>query len=56
MRFHRFALIKPLVLLTTLPLEWRLCQLTCVARPGASHRPQRGLGAVPPGGRASPSA
>lgn len=36
MRFHRFVLFKPLVLLGSLPLEKHLCQVTCASWPGAS--------------------
>lgn len=35
MRYHRFVLLKPLVLLCSLPLERHLCESTCAAAPGA---------------------
>ncbi|PSC75092.1 hypothetical protein C2E20_2069 [Micractinium conductrix] len=37
MRFHRFLLAKPFLLLSVLPLELRLCQQTCADMPGQSH-------------------
>lgn len=38
MRFHRFVLLKPLILLAVLPLERSLCQQTCADMPGEPAR------------------